>query len=163
MIQTSKELFHMAGDAADPADGRRRRGAVAPGYNLSNGATAKVMVIYPPANAVLELDLYGPHDAPEYLHLICPLCLSRGHKNMLTIPKAKKAISWDPDAVVPPFPGWSRADMERNFAAGGLRGLLSIEPFACTWEEQPELERSFGLSRCGFRVVISKNVAKDAR
>lgn len=149
----------MAGDAPDPEGGAAH--GVAPGYQLTRSAQGHPMLIYKLPTGVeiiLEADVY---DVPDrYIYLLCPLCLARGHKNMLRIREGVKAFSYDPAAPVPVFPGWTM-DQMRNAFKNGAGGVLSVEPFECTWEEVPDLARGSGFQKCGWRVSIDKNVVRD--
>ena len=150
--QPSKELFYVAGDVPDPT-GAPLRG-MAPSYRLTQTAIGHPMIFW--RDLVLEADVYALHGQPLQLHLICPQC-----RNALIIRQGNKVISYDPKAAVPAPPGWTHADV-RQALPNGLGGLLSVELFACTWEIDGGLRRSFGLARCGWRVAIDNNVARDA-
>lgn len=156
MSQATREIFHVAGDYPDP-EGTGKRGLAAT-YDFTRAALGHPMIAY--RDMVLEADVYQLPGAPMHVHVICPLCLAAGNLNMLTIKSDRKAIYYEPKEAVPPFPGWTRVDMETNFP-GGAGGLLSVEPFACTWELQPSLQRDFGLARCPWKVAIDRNVARD--
>ncbi len=155
-----KDVFHVAGDAPDPEGGRAR--GVAPGYQLTRAAQGHPMLHYKlstGAEIILEADVY---DVPDrYIYLLCPLCLARGRKNMLRIREGIKAFNYEPTASVPVFPGWTMEQMKHAFP-NGAGGLLSVEAFACTWEEDPTLHRGGGFEKCGWKVSIEKNVVRDA-
>lgn len=158
---TLKECFHVAGDAPDPTGGELR-GASA-GYDLTKSALGRPMLYYALPDGtelVLEADVYALPNEPTYIHLLCPRCLASGRQNALRIVEGHKALSYDPKAIVPPFPGWTQEQMVHAFPRGA-GGLLSVEAFSCTWEETPELHRDFGLAVCGWRVAIDKNVVRD--
>lgn len=85
-------------------------------------------------NFLLTCDVYGVGEG-LYVHLYCPKC-----RNALSIPATKKQIDYD-----------------------RVKNVLSVEPFRCTWETDPEGRRmEFGLGMCGWSVGISNNVARDA-
>lgn len=157
---THKEIFHVAGDAPDPTGMTNTRG-VAPGYDLTGSALGHPMLLHRlyGKEMVLEADVYKMDGEPMYIHLICPMCLANGRTSALRIVEGKKKLSYDPRADVPTFPGWSRDQMLHTFPHG-LGGLLSVEPFGCTWEESPELQRGFGLSCCTWKVAIDNNVVR---
>ena len=159
---TTKDIFHVAGDVPDPS-GTGMRG-VAPGYRFTQTALGHPMLHYRLSTGeeiILEADVYALPEQPMYVHLICPRCLAAGRQVGLKIDQSQKGMSYDPRAAVAPFPGWTREQMAHALP-GGTGGALSIEPFACTWEEAPELRRGFGLGRCGWRVAIDNNVVRDA-
>jgi hypothetical protein len=158
--QTIKDVFHVAGDAPDP-DGTGLRG-VAPGYDMTRAAIGHPKLLYRAGGQelVLEADVHAMAGQPRYIHIICPRCFARGRTQMLTIREDRKQLAYDHLADVPTFPGWSRDQMLHAFP-DGLGGLLSVEPFGCTWEEEPELERGLGFSLCGWRVAIDNNVVRD--
>lgn len=157
-----KDVFHVAGDAPDPEGGALR--GVAPGYNLTRSAIGHPLMLYRVAGQelILEADVYALPNEPMYIHLICPLCLMNGRTVALRIIEGRKQLSYDPRADVPTFPGWSRDQMLHAFPHG-LGGLLSVEPFGCTWEEEPNLERGgMGFSCCPWKVAIENNVVRPA-
>lgn len=83
---------------------------------------------------VIEADLYNM-DGEFMVHLYCPKC-----RNALSIKGSQKKIDY------------STSDG------------LSVEPFMCTWELDPEGRRmEFGLGLCRWKVGISNNIARDAR
>ncbi|MBT8452973.1 MAG: hypothetical protein KJO40_13475 [Deltaproteobacteria bacterium] len=156
-----KETFHVAGDQPDPA-GTDLRG-VAAGYDLTRTAIGHPMLHYALPNGkelILEADVYKLPGQPLYIYIICPLCMMAGHKQMLKIDSANKAVSYDPQARVPTFPDWNEKQMRSALPSGG-GGLLSVDEFACTWEVEPELRRQFGFAVCPWRVVIEKNVVRN--
>lgn len=160
--RTIKDVFHVAGDAPDPTGELRGAKGYLPGYDLTKSALGHPMLHYKPKNGpelVLEADVF---DGPDglYIYLICPRCLARGHTNQLRIRKAVKAFTYDAAAIVPPFPGWSRDQFARTYPQG-VGGSLSVEPFRCTWEEEPTLRRDHGLARCDWSVAIERNVVRD--
>jgi len=150
--QTSKELFHVAGDMPDPA-GTGLLGQ-APSYRLTRSALGHPMIFW--RDMVLEADVYALLEQPLQVHLICPLC-----RHALIIRQGNKVVSYEPQAPVPAPPGWTATEL-RQAMPDGLGGLLSVEAFGCTWEAEGDLRRGFGLARCPWRVVIANNVARDA-
>lgn len=164
-ISPLKDIFHVAGDAPDP-DGTGLRG-VSPGYNMTNAALGHPMILYRAGGQelLLEADVYALPGEPMRVHLLCPRCLARGHTQGLNIRADHKAVAYDVNDAVPVFPGWTRDQMTRAMPRGA-GGRLSVEAFACTWEEDPTAQRASGvngLSICGWRVKIDDNVARDVR
>lgn len=156
-----KDVFHVAGDAPDP-EGTGLRG-VAPGYDLTKSAVGHPKLLYKLPTGeeiVLEADVYDGPDG-RYIYLLCPRCLASGRNNQLRIRAGIKQFSYERGERVPLFPGWSREQMKHAFP-NGAGGLLSVEPFRCTWEEAPDLQRDHGLNQCTWSVSIDKNVVKDA-
>jgi len=163
---TEKEIFHLAGDVPDP-EGTGLRG-VAPTHDLVKAAIGHPMVLYKinGKEMFLEIDIHvdltvQPHAI--YAHVICPLCLVGGRQVGLRIHSAAKAMHYEREAVPRTFPGWSKLQMSEAFAKrpGGVGGVLSIEPFKCTWEEVSDLRRSNGFATCRWQVAIDNNVARD--
>src|SRR5271154_4496212 len=164
-----KELFDVE-RRADPA-GSAMQG-VAPGYDLTKGAIGHPMVLYRMGDQVriLELDAYMLPDQPTFeFYVRCPLCSARGHidTQLHIIQNVHKTTEYDPQVEPPLWPGWSREQMHAAYLEmkgnlpPGMGGTISIEPFKCTFEETPELQRKFGLSRCTWHGAIDKNIARD--
>ncbi len=169
---TYKEIFDVVGDARDPAGIDPRARGVAPGHDFTKAATGNPLIWCEVNGLVMPqtVDVYaGPGDVDPHIQMVCPACIARGRspdQAGLTIRHSQKPFSYERSARVPPFPGFSEADMERARQARPANswGLLTIEkPIACTWEETPDARRSFGLSRCNWKVQIVNNVAKDIR
>ena len=152
---SKKEIFHVSGD--------QHRG-VTSGVNLNNSALCKPVVMY--RDLFLTLDVYEMPGVPMYIVVRCPLCQMRDPNSQgmdLTIKADQKAIELDPKKV-PKFPGWNTKELARELglqSVNDLRGLLSVEPFKCTWEAEPGLKRDFGFSRCTWSVSIRNNIARD--
>lgn len=166
--QPLKELFHVAGDQPDPAGGDLR--GVAPGYDFTRGTYGKPFVLWQfgDKELVLELDVYAVPNEPMHIILLCPLCLAAGRDQQgLTIRQDRKPFLYERDVEPPAWPGWTRENMRAEYkrkmgvVPPGMGGRISIEPFACTWEATPELQRDFGLARCPWRVAIDNNVARN--
>lgn len=162
MTATIKEVFQVAGDRPDPA-GTGLRG-VMPGYDLRQSAAGHPLLLWrhPAGELVLEADVYQLPGQPTYIHLLCPQCLQAGRQNALRITQERKAISYDPAREPPTFPGWTDRQMRDAFP-NGVGGILSVEAFECTWEEDPTRQRGFGLAKCNWRVVIEHNVVRSVR
>lgn len=158
---TSKELFHVAGDAPDPS-GTGLRG-VSPGYDLTKSALGHPFLLWRRPDGgemMLEADVYAMPGSPMYIIILCPLCAMNGRTSGLRIDQAKKAMSYDEKASISCFPGWTKEQTKGAFP-NGTGGVLSVEPFACTWEESPDLKRDFGLSKCNWRVAIDNNFVRS--
>ncbi len=161
-MQAKKEIFQIAGDQSQ---------GISAGVNLTNSALCKPVVFYRGRGIerFLSLDVYALPGTPMYVVIYCPLCEIRDPGNKLnrslTIKEDNKKIDLDPKAL-PKIPGWSTKDLVSYLELQNqdeLRGRISIEPFGCTWEEDPTLKRAgFGLSCCDWKVSITNNIAKDA-
>lgn len=143
----TEELEHIAGD---PPEGMYQTGqhldpmgtgkmGHASQMDMTKGAEAHPMIRY--NQFVIEADVYRVPDTDEIsVVILCPRC-----HNALTISSKKKAVRFDPPSVKHP------------------QGVLSVEPFECTWELDTQGRRmEFGLGLCRWKVGISNNVAKDA-
>jgi hypothetical protein len=149
-----KELFQIAGDAPDPTGATGARGHMA-GVNFTQTAFGRPWVKVPHPvgeDRWLEVDVYKLEGEPMYIHLICPMC-----GNALRITQDQKAIDYDPHRP-PPI----AAELRALNPQAAVDGTLSVEAFACTWEEEPDLKRDFGFAKCGWRVAIDRNVARTA-
>lgn len=159
--QTIKDVFHVAGDAPDP-EGLGRRGLHG-GQDFTKSAMGHPKLLYRvPGGSqeiILEADVFDGPDG-RYIYLLCPRCLAGGRENQLRIRAGMKQFSYERGDAVPVFPGWTREQMAQAFPHGA-GGLLSVEPFSCTFEEVPDLERGHDLGRCQWRVSIDKNVVRD--
>lgn len=164
---TIKEVFHVAGDQPDPTGMSNVHGATA-SYQLDRNVLGRPWIHVRPKGGngeeiFLVADVYALEGAPLTIQLYCPLCMAAhgGAKNGLTIRADRKAVSYDPQGVPPPFPGWEAAQVAHAFPQG-VGGRLSVASFACTWEATPELLRTFGLARCTFAGQIVDNVFHHA-
>lgn len=84
---------------------------------------------------VIEADVYPSPDGQGFIaHLICPKCT-----NNLQVDSNKKQVGYDPET-----------------------DTISIEKISCTWEADGSIRKDFGFNRCGWKVVIDNNIAKDA-
>lgn len=129
-----EELVHLAGDAPDPS-GSGLVGHQA-SLNLSRTALGHPKIRY--RDLVIEADVYALPGVPMYVHILCPKC-----RHALKIAEDRKHIEYDPKAG-PPQDG----------------GRISIEAFQCTWEMDDQRQQ-FGLSLCGWKVVVDNNIARD--
>jgi hypothetical protein len=148
----------MKGDAADPS-GTGKRG-ISSGVDFSKTAKGHPIVFYRAQDGTeffLTADVYALPGEPMAVHIYCPLCA-----NHLIIRQDNKAIDYDPDARVV-IPGFRSEEIIAGLGVADLGGRLSVEPFRCTWEEKPELRRSYGFGVCGWSVSIQNNVARSTR
>lgn len=130
----TEELYQIAGDAPDPTGLPGPAGAALRGQQSTMKMTGAALA-HPMVrykDHVLEADLYG--DPQSGCFVVHLLCPRCRHA--LTIDSARKAMSWE-------------------------NSQLSVEKFRCTWELSDQ-RQAFGLSLCGWQVVIDKNVARDA-
>jgi hypothetical protein len=154
---SKKDFFHVSGD---------KHQEVSSGINLNQSALCHPVVWYPRMGEFLTLDAFAMPGTPLYLVVRCPFCQSRNPDSEgmdLTIKADQKGISLDHKAM-PKFPGFETSEVARGLglqSADDLRGVLSVDEFGCTWEEEPELKRDFGFSCCQWNVVIENNVARD--
>jgi hypothetical protein len=168
----SKEVFQIAGDAPDPVGVDPSARGVAMGHNFTQAAFGKPIVLAQVGDkpVLLTIDLYTLPGEPKYAHVICPVCLAAGRRQALRIVEGHKAIGFSLEQP-PTWPGWNRRDMQRAIAETmGITeldklpahwgGRLSIEPFSCTWETEPEPGREYSFSRCPWAVAIDNNVAR---
>ncbi|MDP2607309.1 MAG: hypothetical protein Q8S00_32630 [Deltaproteobacteria bacterium] len=153
-----KEIFQVAGDPPTP-DYKPKNG-VMPGYNLTNTATAKPVVLW--QDRLLTLDLYTLPNAPAYLHLICPKC-----HNALKVSQDRKTFSFSANELpkkIAKKTGLQYSELAADLGLTSidqLRGVISIhDPIQCTWETEPELRRTHD-AICNWRVVIEDNIARD--
>lgn len=153
-----KEFFHVSGD---------RHQGVTSGVNLNQSALCHPVVYYPAMGEFLTLDVFALPGVPMYVVVRCPICQAKNpHKeppNDLTIKADQKSIELDAKAI-PSFPGFKTSEVVQGLglqSADSLRGRITIEEFGCTWEEEEDLKRDFGLSCCPWNVRIANNVVKD--
>lgn len=168
---SKKDLFQLSGD--DPNQQKSMSGT-----NLNDSALCKPVVYYKSTKNNMErfltLDIHALPGAPMYAVIYCPLCQSRDPENKrnmsLTIKADNKAMDLDPKAF-PRIPGFTTPDLVRQLGLqhkDEIRGRISIEPFKCTWEENPDENRGAtgvvgGLisACCDWAVAIDNNIARD--
>lgn len=159
-MQTKKEIFQVSGDQSQ---------GVASGVNLTNTALCKPVVLYRSramGDLFLTMDVFALPGVPMYVVVRCPICQARNPDSEgmdLTIKADHKSIDLDHKAI-PNFPGYTTQELVSALglqSVDELRGRISIEPFGCTWEAEPELRRDFGFSCCNWKISITNNVAKD--
>lgn len=157
---TKKEIFQLHGDQSQ---------GVSSGANLTNSAICHPIVLYRGRGMerFLTLDVFAAPGAPMYAVIYCPLCQARDPENRfnrsLTIKGENKKIDLDIRAI-PTFKGFTTPELVNDLGLQNkdeLRGRISIEPFGCTWEEDPELRRGFGFSCCNWKIEINNNIARD--
>jgi hypothetical protein len=160
-----QEFFSVKDDAPRAKDptGSGLVGRSVGNVDLSKSALGHPVIYYRSKEGkefFLTADVYAPPDpsgAPRgalSVHIYCPHC-----SNHLTIRQDNKAIDYDRHAPVV-IPGFLSGEIAAGLGVADLGGRLSVEKFRCTWEERPDLRRSFGFGVCGFRVVIENNVAR---
>lgn len=161
-MQAKKDIFQISGD---PALGHQ----ATTGVNLNKNALCKPVVLYRSksmGDMFLTLDVFKMPGVPMYVVVRCPICQARNpdSKGMdLTIKEDQKSIDLDHKAT-PMFPGYTTSELVHQLGlqnVNELRGRISIDPFKCTWEAEPELRREFGFSRCDWGIFIKNNVAFD--
>lgn len=163
VTQKRKELFQVLGDAPEPGG---KTCGVAGTYDLTVGCIARTPVYYAGrfGEFVLTIDVYSAPDSPMYLLLICPACSNADRSHGLKISADNKHIDFEPQRI-PKLPGMTTEQIIADLGVEGvdeIRGGLSVEKFSCTFEAEPDLRRHFGLAKCGFRVAIDNNIARDA-
>lgn len=161
--ESEKQLIPIAGDAPDGASGFKGFSST---FQFGN-VIAKPNLFYQTSHIplILEADIHGSAEAPEvadFILLFCPLCLAGGRKNTLRISKGNKRFFFSPQETREPFPGWTPEQM-LGLPGGGVGGLLSVEKFRCTWEEDPSIRRGAGFAGCSWHVQIERNVIIDVR
>jgi hypothetical protein len=160
MQANKKELFHVSGDQHNGA----AQGAT--GMNLNNSALCHPVVYYPKKGIFLTLDVFDMPGTPRYVVVRCPVCQARNPNAEgmdLTIKEDQKEMSIDAKAL-PKIDGFTTSELVQGLGLqhpDELRGRISIEPFGCTWEAEPELRRSFGFSCCEWNVAIKNNIMVD--
>lgn len=161
----SKEVFQIAGD---PASG------ISATHDFTQSAIGHpvVLAMIGDKPVLLTMDVYQLEGAEAFIHVICPMCLAAGRRQALKIAASRKA--WTFELAAPPtWPGWSRLQM-RAAIAGLLEvppdqvpahfgGTISVEPFACTWENDPLPGREYSFSRCPWEVAIDNNYVRSVR
>lgn len=127
------------------------------GYNFERAA--KKIALHYRSKAgrefFLTADFYDL-ERPHYFLIYCPIC-----QNALRVSEDNKQLDFDPEGS-PKFAGYRNEDILANLELASMGGLLSVESFGCSWELEPGLRRSFGFAVCPWRVVIDKNVIRDA-
>jgi len=153
-----KEVFQQFGD-----EGR----GVTSGYNLTNTAAAKPIILW--EDKLLTMDVYAMPGSPMYAHIYCPQCARNGRQKMLTVRQEAKKMDFEPGqmpAKLAKTLGMTyeqlAADLELEDIQS-LTGVITLEPIACTWEEDDTARRDFGLSVCSWSVVIDNNIARNVR
>ncbi len=159
MNSPSKSFYSVKDDARQMRDpsGTGLVGRSVGEQNLS-GADGHPIILYKAKDGTdffLTADVHTIPGQPITVYIYCPLC-----NNHLTIKQTNKAIDYDPQASVK-FPGYSAPEVMAGLGVASLGGRLSIEPFRCSWEEKPDLRRSFGFGVCEFSIAIDNNVARN--
>lgn len=138
-----EEIFHVAGDVADPT-GTGLRGQQS-SVSLDT-KIAEVQIRY--KDTLIFGDVYRYPGVPLRVVLMCPVC-----HNALTVCADRKAIDYDLEA------------------APKIGGRISIEKFECPFEAPGAGAHNpragaigiiTGTKMCGWKVGVDNNVAKDA-
>lgn len=137
--------------AGDPARGYASQ------TNLASGKL-ETLVIY--RGQVLTVDVYAIEGEPLQVHLICPRCCKP-----LRVGQDRKHIDWEPGALHPHQGVAAELDAQGHGPAPRT-GVISIEPFECTWEIGNDPHNAAGLhtgaTLCRLKLGITRNVAQDA-
>lgn len=159
----NKEVYEVFGDPTAPA-GAQNRG-ISSGYNFENTAAAKPLILWD--DMLLTMDVYMLPEAPAYGIIFCPQCARNGRQNALRISQENKKFEIDlgrkPTALLRKL-GVSSEQLAKDlglYSTDDLNGLISIEHIRCSWEEDPDLRRGYGLGVCGWSVVIENNIARN--
>lgn len=156
---TRREVVRLAGDVPDPTGVSPNHRGIQSTHFLTGGKQ-EVVVVY--ADVLMTLDVYALPGEPVRVQMICPRC----HKHS-TITSDRKRIEYDAKALNPQAK-WIHllAGSVAELAAISVFGLLSIEPFECTWELGEDRHVAGGLhsgaSLCRLKLVIDNNRAREA-
>lgn len=157
MQPATKKIFEIK-SAPDPTGAVRARG-IMPGFDLSTGKVECVLHYNSRRHGrefFLTADVYQQEGAPTYAVIYCPLC-----QNTLRITADNKQLEWEPGAQVK-VPGYRIEEILGGLNVPSMGGRLSVEPFGCAWEVEPDLRRSYGFAVCPWRVAIDQNIVRDA-
>ncbi len=148
-----REMVQLAGDQLDPTGRTSLRGLGS--TTRLDGGKHETLVLFRGRSAdfVLTVDVYALPNEPLQVHYICPRCHKQGR-----ITQDAKAIDWSPtENRVLELPDGQKTR---------TNGVLSVEPFQCTWEigSDPHTPgiRAGGLTLCGQKLVIDANIAREA-
>ncbi len=146
-------MVQLAGDAPDPTGMTSHRGISA--TTRLDGGKHETLVLFRGRHGdfVMTVDVYAIPNEPLQVHFICPRCHKQGR-----ITQDAKAIDWSPtENRVLDLPDGQKTR---------TNGILSVEPFQCTWELGSEEHktgiRAGGLTLCGQKLAIDHNVAREA-
>lgn len=156
----SREFFSVKDDAPKMRDpsGTGLVGRAVGNQDFSQNADGHPVILYRTKDGVdffLTADVHMAPGQPMLVYIYCPLC-----NNHLTIKQTNKSIDYDPHAPVK-LPGYDAVQVAAGLGVSSLGGRISIERLRCTWEEKPDLRRSFGFGVCNWSVVIDDNVARN--
>lgn len=135
------------GVMSDPM-GERGKG-LASQTNFGHGKTTTVIRY---KDKLIEADVYALPNTPVHVVIMCPRC-----GNASTIKGERKAIDWRPHAP-------------QKIGELVNAGIISIEPFECSWELPDAGQHNARNTRqisgfaplCRLKLAVDKNVAKDA-
>ncbi len=123
-------------------------------------ASGKVETLVRYRDQLLTVDVYCIPGEPIQVHLFCPRCCKQ-----LRVSADRKRIDWDPGADHPHQQAAAELDAH-GFGPAPKVGVLSIEPFGCTWEVGGDRHNQGGLhtgvTLCRLKLGISRNVAQGA-
>lgn len=179
--QKKKELFHIAGDTPDQVKAMdpHARGPIHTESTmmLTRTAVGHPKVYYKAKDGrefVLTADVYKFPGEPFKVALFCPLCSVEvptpdGPKfdiHTLEIKGDRKHVEYSPTSIVT----MSLPDEAGVTKMTDMGGRLDVEKFGCTWEVHTGMPVSRGdagvimkgVNLCQWRVVIERNVARDA-
>lgn len=148
-----REMAQIAGDQLDPTGRTNLRGLAR--TTRLDGGKHETLVLFrgKTADFVLTVDVYAIPGEPLQVHYICPRCHKQGR-----ITQDAKQMAWAPtENRVLDLPDGQKTR---------TNGVLSVEPFQCTWEVGSETHtpgiRAGGLTLCGQKLVIDDNIAREA-
>lgn len=169
-----RELFHIAGDLPEDVAAIEPDRYVSGGFethtkmDLASTALGHPKVLYRAKDGrefVLTVDIYALPDEPMKAVLICPMCSTEQEAHALDVKGDHKRIEYSASATNAMMLPNERGESTLT----PLGGELSIERFGCTWEIDTKREVTKGDLRvnmrsnlCAWRVVIEKNIARDA-
>jgi hypothetical protein len=164
-----REAWQIAGDNSRTSGGF--------GVNAVDNALCNPIVFYKGRGMerFLTVDVFKVEGEPMHAIIYCPFCTERDPENArnmsLRICETNKKIDLD-IASYPKFPGITIDELVQFLGLpnrNAARGVISIEAFGCTFEEEATENRGAtgivgGLisACCGWKVKIDNNIARDA-
>ena len=153
---TSKDIFDVVGDVRDPAGIDPSTLGIAAEHDFTKSAAGRPLIWYGhPDVELMTWDVFELPGQASYIIGLCPRCLCAGvapDKCGLMIKESDKPFEYGPDAMVPPFPDWTWAQMEEVRLKRSLRhwGRLTIEKVIVD-------------PVCGWKGQLANNVLRDTR
>lgn len=149
----------MVTDVRDPTGIDPSLSGVAPTHDFRLSAAGRPMIWFQVGNTAMPMtwEVFVFPGEPPWIQALCGQCVAMNPAADaglygLTIRQNAKAFEYEPNAEVPPFPGWTRREMEQISRKGlppGPGGRLTIgHPIEC--------------SRCGWKVRVVNNVVRAA-